>query len=108
MATSRRIVLVDPLGEILFSGESLSAKASEAAADKQELCPETKRSAESGTYRAVDARLSVSEAPITSADFERDVDSAESESAETGAGPDGEEDAHEEEVATRKRGFRAA
>ena len=59
MATSRRIVLVDALGEILFSGESMIAK--ETAAER---CPETMRSPSpalredpsggSGTYRAVD------------------------------------------------------
>jgi hypothetical protein len=42
-----RIVLVDPLGEILFSGESLISREME-----DEACPETKRSAESGIYPA--------------------------------------------------------
>ena len=52
MATSsKRIILVDPLGEVLFSGESLVARGPDADV---EACPETKRSAESGVFRAVD------------------------------------------------------
>ena len=55
MATSsKRIILVDPLGEVLFSGESLVARGPDADADVVEACPETKRSAESGVFRAVD------------------------------------------------------
>lgn len=54
--SSVRIVLVDPLGEILFSGKSLSADT--AASDAEtEPCPETQRSAgnpASGTYRCAE------------------------------------------------------
>ena len=47
--SSKRIVLVDPLGEVLFSGESVVAQA-----PGEEACPETKRSAaESGLFPAV-------------------------------------------------------
>ena len=80
--SSMRIVLVDPLGEVLFSGQSLisgeSANAQSAdealpetlptpiaaavAAiddhdDPSDRCPETMRSAGSGVYRSVDVRL---------------------------------------------------
>lgn len=61
MASSMRIVLVDPLGEVLFSGESMVARQS---ADI-EPCPETKRSAESGVYRAVDASADVADGTET-------------------------------------------
>ena len=47
MSSSKRIVLVDPLGDILFSGESMIAKKVD-----EELCPETKRSADSGMFPA--------------------------------------------------------
>ncbi|MDB4935731.1 MAG: hypothetical protein JWP87_2703 [Labilithrix sp.] len=80
--SSLRIVLVDPLGEVLFSGESLArspetaiapaprdalattapvdayADSSEAPTDR---CPETLRSEGSGVYRAAD-RASVASA----------------------------------------------
>jgi len=49
MPSSKRIVLVDPLGDILFSGESLIAR------EADETCPETQRSAESGVFKAVSA-----------------------------------------------------
>jgi hypothetical protein len=72
--SSMRIVLVDPLGDVLFSGDSLIARgpvargpeelpetlpspvasavdSSEAATER---CPETMRSAGSGVYRAAD------------------------------------------------------
>jgi hypothetical protein len=64
--SSMRIVLVDPLGDILFSGESLSVREGEppgrnaaprAAEVTTERCPETLRSAvssESGVYRTLD------------------------------------------------------
>lgn len=58
--SSMRIVLVDPLGEVLFSGESLSVQQAEPVAGPDsseavtERCPETLRSAGSGVYRAVD------------------------------------------------------
>ena len=84
MATSKRIVLVDPLGEILFSGESMIA--SHAAI---EPCPETKRSAESGVYRAVD-----------SSQAREHLEIQDEPGAET-ADPDAE-------IATKKRGPRAA
>ena len=48
MPSSKRIVLVDPLGDILFSGESMIAKQVD-----EERCPETKRSAESGMFPSV-------------------------------------------------------
>ncbi len=65
--SSLRIVLVDPLGDVLFSGESLasspcSPRSPENKApiappsEADEPCPETKRSAGSGVYRAVDRR----------------------------------------------------
>ena len=54
MSKSVRIVLVDPLGDILFSGESI-AQGFPAADEDSERCPETKRSAtsDSGIYPAV-------------------------------------------------------
>lgn len=62
--SSMRIVLVDPLGDILFSGESMIAHPSEEAlaaesrsrADQraESACPATKRSTESGIYRSAD------------------------------------------------------
>lgn len=88
--SSMRIVLVDPLGDVLFSGESLiargpvargseelpdtlpapatSAPASSASAiDSSEAmterCPETMRSAGSGVYRAAD-RTRVSDVAV--------------------------------------------
>ena len=86
MATSKRIVLVDPLGEILFSGESLIARGPDI-----EPCPETKRSAESGVFRAVDG-------PHDASHDREDLDSpAEGESVDPDA-----------EIATKKRGPRAA
>jgi hypothetical protein len=62
--SSNRIVLVDPLGEILFSGESMSAREAappaRAIADGDaDMCPETMRSAGSGVYRAAVERRSV-------------------------------------------------
>jgi len=47
--SSIRIVLVDPLGDILFSGESIAKALPARAID---LCPETQRSAtsESGIF----------------------------------------------------------
>jgi hypothetical protein len=53
--SSKRIVLVDPLGDILFSGESMIAKEAQTA----DACPETKRSAGSGVFRAVEATSEV-------------------------------------------------
>jgi len=66
--SSLRILLVDPLGEVLFSGESLSARANEVVATPSrdaaepangegEMCPETMRSAGSGVYRAAAATM---------------------------------------------------
>jgi hypothetical protein len=57
--SSMRIVLVDPLGDVLFSGESLSARAGGSplaprSSDASQACPETKRSAGSGIFRTVD------------------------------------------------------
>jgi hypothetical protein len=70
--SSMRIVLVDPLGDVLFSGESLIARAPVARGSEElpdtlpapatpdsseamtERCPETMRSAGSGVYRAAD------------------------------------------------------
>ena len=81
--SSKRIVLVDPLGEILFSGESIAQQAVKETAE--EPCPETKRSAlQSGLFRAV----SRSERPEPS----ESVTEAELEPA----------------AATQKRGGRAA
>lgn len=58
--SSKRIVLVDPLGEVLFSGESLIGTAHVATREREarEACPETQRSAAddgagSGIYRTV-------------------------------------------------------
>ena len=51
MSKSMRIVLVDPLGDVLFSGESMIAM--ERPSDEvEEVCPATKRSAtsESGVF----------------------------------------------------------
>lgn len=66
--SSKRIVLVDPLGEVLFSGESMiaidhAAGRERAEREAREACPETQRSAAdasegSGIYRAV-RRVSV-------------------------------------------------
>ena len=85
--SSMRIVLVDPLGDVLFSGESLAARgpvargpeelpdtlpapatsATSAPVDSSEAmterCPETMRSAGSGVYRAAD-RTRVSHVPV--------------------------------------------
>jgi hypothetical protein len=47
--SSMKIVLVDPLGEVLFSGESWLANAS-AEPDDDDDCPETMRSGESGIF----------------------------------------------------------
>ncbi len=93
--SSMRIVLVDPLGDILFSGESVIARSVEALPEtlptpiaevvaaiaaspdssealtepephdlaeldeegEPDLCPETMRSAGSGVFRAVDAKV---------------------------------------------------
>ena len=73
--SSMRIVLVDPLGDVLFSGDSLIARGPAARGGAEELpdtlaapptfaideaeamterCPETMRSAGSGVYRAAD------------------------------------------------------
>jgi hypothetical protein len=69
--SSMRIVLVDPLGDVLFSGESLIGRRGEPAANMANVaapsesaesrseaetgrCPETMRSAGSGVYRSVD------------------------------------------------------
>jgi hypothetical protein len=54
-----RIVLVDPLGDVLFSGESLSSLGAHSSllapsSAEEEPCPETKRSAGSGIFRTVD------------------------------------------------------
>ena len=84
-STSKRIVLVDPLGDVLFSGESMIAKeAVKATAAAADQCPETKRSAESGTFRAVSPPI------VTDA---VDPDASASQSSEP---------------ATQKRGGRAA
>ena len=54
-----RIVLVDPLGDVLFSGESMVAATAQpfpAPAmndDEEEPCPQTRRSAESGVFPAL-------------------------------------------------------
>jgi hypothetical protein len=76
----KRIVLVDPLGDILFSGESMIAKEAVQETDA-ERCPETKRSAESGTFRAV--------TPPAVTEVDNDI-------------------SHSAEAATQKRGPRAA
>ncbi len=81
---SHRIVLVDPLGDVLFSGESMVARGSDtpaerlpdtlpapaevpepaySAEERTERCPETMRSAGSGVYRSVD-RTQVSTVPV--------------------------------------------
>ena len=78
--SSKRIVLVDPLGEVLFSGESVIAKA-----PGEEACPETKRSAESGLFPAVKPVGSDRPAPEVT-----------------------EAEAPETEATTQKRGGRAA
>jgi hypothetical protein len=72
--SSMRIVLVDPLGDVLFSGDSLIARgpvprgahelpdtlprpassANDSSEAISERCPETMRSAGSGVYRAAD------------------------------------------------------
>lgn len=72
--SSMRIVLVDPLGDVLFSGESLiatravargteelpdtlpapAARAVDSSEAMTERCPQTMRSAGSGVYRAAD------------------------------------------------------
>ena len=68
--SSMRIGLVDPIGDVLFSGDSLIATAVSASAparapvdvDEDDLCPATQRSVGSedaegsGYYRAVDRR----------------------------------------------------
>ena len=73
--SSTRIVLVDPLGEILFSGESMSAQEAvvppppprDVADREPDMCPETMRSAGSGVYRAasqqVDPEIDEKEVP---------------------------------------------
>jgi hypothetical protein len=66
---SLRIVLVDPLGDILFSGESMARAALNAepftstydagpaapqpSEEEEEPCPQTKRSNESGVFPAL-------------------------------------------------------
>lgn len=72
--SSKRIVLVDPLGEVLFSGESMIANvhAVQREREAREACPETQRSAAdasegSGVYRAV-RRVAVVEGDDAEAD----------------------------------------
>jgi len=50
--SSMRIVLVNSLGDVLFSGESLLASGPESAAEPDDAadCPETLRSGESGIF----------------------------------------------------------
>lgn len=52
MSKSFRIVLVDPLGDVLFSGESLSmiSQAAAPTVESEERCPETLRSAMTTTH----------------------------------------------------------
>ena len=73
---SKHIVLVDPRGDILFSGESMSARegrstaSADVALDEEPSCPETMRSAGSagsGVYRAVNRTTSPE---VTEADQE--------------------------------------
>ena len=64
--SSMRIVLVDPLGDVLFSGESWVANGPERARndaqeaepepDEDDDCPETMRSGESGIFPVERAR----------------------------------------------------
>jgi hypothetical protein len=81
--SSMRIVLVDPLGDVLFSGESLIATGAVARGTEElpdtlpapatpavdsseamtERCPQTMRSAGSGVYRAAD-RTRVSDVAV--------------------------------------------
>jgi hypothetical protein len=71
--SSVRIVLVDPRGEVLFSGESLRARGGEPPefefdharprAEAEDPCPKTMRSG-SGVYLAVDrTSMNVTEVP---------------------------------------------
>lgn len=67
--SSMRIVLVDPLGDILFSGESMVAQMASAPRPEpepvpveEEPCPQTKRSAESGVFPAL--RRPINRTPI--------------------------------------------
>jgi hypothetical protein len=65
-SASLRIVLVDPRGDVLFSGESLSVlegSGLEPAEGVSDGCPETMRSAASGTYRTVERRSHVRHDP---------------------------------------------
>lgn len=77
--SSMRIVLVDPLGDILFSGESLSVREGhplgkaggppDSSAAASERCPETLRSAEvseSGVFRTVARESYVDDLGISS------------------------------------------
>jgi hypothetical protein len=48
--SSKRIVLVDPMGDVLFSGESVIAQ----EAEPEEACPATMRSEGSGVFRAAE------------------------------------------------------
>jgi hypothetical protein len=89
MSSMMRIVLVDPHGDVLFSGESLIARGPEALPETlpetlpapatsslhsseaedlgmDEPCPETMRSAGSGVYRAVDRTDRTSESRLRS------------------------------------------
>ena len=79
--SSMRIVLVDPLGDILFSGESLSVREgdplvrADAPPDSSEAvterCPETLRSAQvsqSGIFRTVDRESHVGDDEASSTD----------------------------------------
>ena len=61
--SSLRIVLVDPLGDVLFSGESMMA--SFANDDEEEPVPATRRSAtsESGIFATIARDTEVDEVP---------------------------------------------
>jgi hypothetical protein len=78
--SSLRIVLVDPLGDVLFSGESMVARAAldaepltsthdagpaapQPSEEEDEPCPQTKRSNESGVFPAL--RRSGNREPFT-------------------------------------------
>lgn len=70
-SSSKRIVLVDPRGDVLFSGESMIAGGAKALREgavtddaTDESCPETMRSAGSGVYRAAERHVSVEDADV--------------------------------------------
>ena len=59
--SSSRIVLVDPLGDVLFSGESWAVAHDDASRveperDVDDECPETLRSGESGIFPVARAK----------------------------------------------------